>query len=207
MEMSECIHIYDNSLLETEERHRGTEESASNPNGGIDELEERIVDIYDTADNCGVHHCSSNPEQAELQNTADQWPGNIRPVKSRSWVVTVCVLLPCVLLLAGITGLVVHYENVEASLEERLLMCHLALSADRDKLQSHNKTWDEKRKQTLVELNHFCEAGCKSFNSSFYYFSATQKSWEDSRQDCLAKGADLVIINSEEEQVKEKLAV
>ncbi|XP_029909255.1 CD209 antigen-like protein E [Myripristis murdjan] len=46
----------------------------------------------------------------------------------------------------------------------------------------------------------FCETGCAMFNNSFYYVSAELKSWEDSRQDCLERGADLVVINSQDEQ-------
>lgn len=39
------------------------------------------------------------------------------------------------------------------------------------------------------------------FSGSFYYISSSEKSWNDSRDDCLQRHADLVIINSKEEQV------
>uniref|UniRef100_A0A3B4U2E1 C-type lectin domain-containing protein n=1 Tax=Seriola dumerili TaxID=41447 RepID=A0A3B4U2E1_SERDU len=38
------------------------------------------------------------------------------------------------------------------------------------------------------------------FSDSVYYISSTKKTWQDSRNDCLQKGADLMIINSKEEQ-------
>lgn len=39
------------------------------------------------------------------------------------------------------------------------------------------------------------------FASSCYYISAQRRSWDNSRQYCLQNGADLVIINSTQEQV------
>ncbi|XP_044202949.1 CD209 antigen-like protein E [Thunnus albacares] len=38
------------------------------------------------------------------------------------------------------------------------------------------------------------------FNGSFYYISSNIKTWNESRTDCLQRGADLVVVNSEEEQ-------
>lgn len=45
------------------------------------------------------------------------------------------------------------------------------------------------------------DEGWVYFNQSFYYISSINKSWQASRDDCLQRGADLVIINSKEEQV------
>ncbi|KAJ8403579.1 hypothetical protein AAFF_G00349050 [Aldrovandia affinis] len=45
-----------------------------------------------------------------------------------------------------------------------------------------------------------CPEGWELSNSKCYYFSTERKSWTASRSDCLKQGADLVIIESEEEQ-------
>uniref|UniRef100_A0A672HW90 C-type lectin domain-containing protein n=1 Tax=Salarias fasciatus TaxID=181472 RepID=A0A672HW90_SALFA len=42
--------------------------------------------------------------------------------------------------------------------------------------------------------------GWKYFCSSLYYVSSTRKTWQKSRNDCLSRGADLMIIDSREEQ-------
>ncbi|KAJ8366307.1 hypothetical protein AAFF_G00362870, partial [Aldrovandia affinis] len=45
-----------------------------------------------------------------------------------------------------------------------------------------------------------CPEGWEQRNSKCYYFSTEEKSWKDSRSACLKQGADLVIIESKEEQ-------
>ncbi|KAJ8390888.1 hypothetical protein AAFF_G00100200 [Aldrovandia affinis] len=45
-----------------------------------------------------------------------------------------------------------------------------------------------------------CPEGWEQRNSKCYFFSTERKSWNDSRSACLKQGADLVIIESKEEQ-------
>uniref|UniRef100_A0A673VZX5 C-type lectin domain-containing protein n=1 Tax=Salmo trutta TaxID=8032 RepID=A0A673VZX5_SALTR len=45
-----------------------------------------------------------------------------------------------------------------------------------------------------------CPEGWQKFNSRWYFISTETKTWEESRDDCVKRGADLVIINSNMEQ-------
>ncbi|XP_029110101.1 C-type lectin domain family 4 member E-like [Scleropages formosus] len=54
--------------------------------------------------------------------------------------------------------------------------------------------------EQLRELLTACPLGWKCYNSKLYYISTERKSWSESQKDCKERGADLVIIQSEEEQ-------
>uniref|UniRef100_A0A3Q4M7Z8 C-type lectin domain-containing protein n=1 Tax=Neolamprologus brichardi TaxID=32507 RepID=A0A3Q4M7Z8_NEOBR len=54
----------------------------------------------------------------------------------------------------------------------------------------------------LSFVARYIQQGWIYFNHSLYYVSSTKNTWNDSREDCLQRGADLVIINSREEQVQ-----
>ncbi|XP_045572396.1 C-type lectin domain family 4 member A isoform X3 [Salmo salar] len=57
------------------------------------------------------------------------------------------------------------------------------------------------RDQPNTSREKMCPEGWKKFGfNSCYYLSAEKKPWEYAEQDCLGRGAHLVIINSEEEQ-------
>ncbi|KAM9398870.1 uncharacterized protein ACWYII_031314 isoform 3-T4 [Salvelinus alpinus] len=45
-----------------------------------------------------------------------------------------------------------------------------------------------------------CPKGWRMLGSSCYFLSTERKTWKESKLDCLARGADLVIINSRQEQ-------
>ena len=52
-----------------------------------------------------------------------------------------------------------------------------------------------------------CPENWRKVNSRCYFLSTEEKTWEDSRRDCQSRGADLVVIDSEQEQVKDSQSV
>ncbi|KAM9449640.1 CD209 antigen-like protein A isoform 2-T2 [Clarias gariepinus] len=94
----------------------------------------------------------------------------------------VCVVLLFVLLLTAITVLSFKF------ITERHL--NKQLQQKTDELQ-----------KTLDALDMQDKLRWKNLSSSLYYFSE-MKNWDESRQDCRERGADLVIINSKEKQLK-----
>uniref|UniRef100_A0A8C7HL05 CD209 antigen-like protein E n=1 Tax=Oncorhynchus kisutch TaxID=8019 RepID=A0A8C7HL05_ONCKI len=148
--------------------------------------------------------------------------------KRYSGAAAMCLGLLCVLLLAGIIGLFLYQRNQLTSSNtltkerdqvqssgnnltkerDQLQTSYNTLTKERDQLQTSYNTLTKERdqlqketerlKQSIVEK--VCPRGWKKLGSSCYYVSTEKKSWEESRQDCRNRGADLVVINSQEKQ-------
>ncbi|XP_058497018.1 CD209 antigen-like isoform X2 [Solea solea] len=59
--------------------------------------------------------------------------------------------------------------------------------------------YGDESKMQLKTFDHYTHQGWLYFNQSVYYISSVKNSWQDSRDDCLQRGADLIIVNSKEE--------
>uniref|UniRef100_A0A8C7GUZ5 CD209 antigen-like protein C n=1 Tax=Oncorhynchus kisutch TaxID=8019 RepID=A0A8C7GUZ5_ONCKI len=142
-------------------------------------------------------------------------------------VAAVCLGLLCVLLLAGIIGLSVYYgviDNHASKLRDQLQTSYNTLTKERDQLQTNYSTLTKERDKIqtsyntmtkerdqlqterdvlsgrLTSLKQTCPEGWQKFESSWYFLSTETKTWKESREDCLERGADLVMINSDKEQ-------
>ncbi|XP_012994200.2 CD209 antigen-like protein E isoform X1 [Esox lucius] len=160
------------------------------------EMAEMVVDIYDSSDTLrdeDTRTTTHETEDTDLHNV----PGDLNSESDNSGrifrVTTVCLGLLCVILLTGIIVQSVNY-NITINNSEKKWNNQLQTSYN-------NMTRERVQLQTMLSVleTHFQE-GWRYFGSSLYFLSAEQKTWYESRQDCQRRNADLVIINSEEEQ-------
>ncbi|KAF5891741.1 C-type lectin domain family 4 member E-like isoform X1, partial [Clarias magur] len=111
-------------------------------------------------------------------------------------VASVCGVLLCVLLLTAVILLWIKYNQ---------------LNIEYNQLQTQNKNMTtmgedlqlqrDQLKQENSELHSMIlQLGWRFFNSRIYISTENKSSWSESRKDCKRRGADLVVINSTEEQ-------
>ncbi|KAM8749965.1 C-type lectin domain family 4 member E-like [Acanthopagrus schlegelii] len=126
--------------------------------------------------------------------------------------VVLCLGLLSVVLLVGLISLGVTYwdlaaehSTVKANLTERLQASNDKLSSvseERDQLNANLTSVSKEldRLQSLSKQNRTCPAGWKMFSCTCYLFSTETDSWENGRQDCRDRGAELVTIDTDEKQ-------
>ncbi|XP_045567498.1 C-type lectin domain family 4 member F-like isoform X2 [Salmo salar] len=191
------------------------------------EMEERIVDIYVSADTLRDGETSTKREEtadtAPNNGPGDQHSEPDSSGKRSSRVAAVCLGLLCVLL-AWIIGLSVYYnraikdsEDERNNLSKSFSLYKTNTTAERDQLQTRYNNLTKERDQLQTRYNNLteekshiqaklfvieqhCQEGWRYFDSRLYFLSSEKKTWKESRQDCLERGADLVMINSREEQ-------
>ncbi|XP_071264037.1 CD209 antigen-like protein E isoform X2 [Salvelinus alpinus] len=175
------------------------------------EMKERFVDIYVSADTLRDGETSTKREETE-DTAPNNGPGDQHSVHVQWWkrpsgVAAVCLGLLCVLLLAGIIGLSVQYSNVSknsSAERDQLQTSYNNLTTERDQLQTSNNNLTTERDQLQTERDvlsgRLSNLSWQKFESSWYFLSTETKTWKESREECLERGADLVIINNREEQ-------
>ncbi|XP_058247365.1 CD209 antigen-like protein C [Hemibagrus wyckioides] len=95
------------------------------------------------------------------------------------------------------------YNNLTTE-KEQLDISYKIVSEERDQFHKKTgelqKTTDELQKKFSQLIKDINTPGWKYFSSSIYLISTEKKSWSEGRHDCIERGADLVIINSRDEQ-------
>ncbi|XP_025758152.1 C-type lectin domain family 12 member B isoform X2 [Oreochromis niloticus] len=207
--------IYAKPDLSTKVRYSRKEDRA--------EWEQREVDIYESTDEIrdSYDHFQSQEGGPQTQSPPSVQKGSFR-------CATLALRVLCLLMLAGIIILSICYalnKNENKTLHAKYdKLNHVyndtkknhtelqdqlqdtktnltQLQSSYDELSKNHSQLQEEVKKLKVKIEgKWCPEGWRRFGCSCYFKSTESKTWSESRRDCWYKGADLVMINSKEEQ-------
>ncbi|XP_042362338.1 CD209 antigen-like protein E isoform X2 [Plectropomus leopardus] len=183
--------------------------------------EEREVDIYESTDTIGDDHADIQSHKEGLHT--EKHPPTVQRRTFR--IAAYCFGVLCFLMITGIILssilLTLGHHHLQSRYEElssnyswlHKLMSNLTFNYT--KLQNSYQTLSRnqcKLQDEVKQLNDtikgkWCPDGWRRFGCSCYFKSDEKESWEGSRDYCRQRGADLVVIDSKEEQFVTELSV
>ncbi|KAM9449868.1 uncharacterized protein Hap1MRO34_022338 [Clarias gariepinus] len=171
------------------------------------ELDEMVKVIYKISDNDESHDPDTEEEDAKTRLEAQHTGGDT--AWSRWYrLIAVCLVVLC-LLLTAITVLWIKYHILKESLtsnnnltvaRDQSQTCNKNLITEREQFQRERTQLQRERDELQRFLEQGLSTGWNYSSSSVYIVNIEQKTWTESRESCRVRGANLVIINSTEEQ-------
>ncbi|XP_045910186.1 CD209 antigen-like protein C isoform X2 [Micropterus dolomieu] len=140
------------------------------------------------------NHVDSKPSQNETG------PRNLK--RRFHGAVVLCLGVLSVFLLAGRISLCVYHRDSVTTIKANLTGRLSSVTEERDRLNASlsNTTKELDRLRSLSKQKKTCPTGWRMFSCTCYLLSTKSETWEKGREDCKGRGADLVVIDSSEEQ-------
>ncbi|XP_015246938.1 PREDICTED: CD209 antigen-like protein C [Cyprinodon variegatus] len=141
------------------------------------------------------------------QIPTSQTEGSSSYKKKPFLIVIIFLGILSVLLLVGLIVLGLHswdvaadLSNINDNLTDRLQESNSKLYSMTEERNLLHANLTEMMKKLNRPRGKTCPTGWTNFSCSCYFRSTVTGSWDEGRQDCLSRGADLVVIKDKDEQ-------